>query len=854
MLDKKAQKIFKMKYATSPEETWEQACFRIASYIASAEESEENKKKFERIFFNLIYNSVFLPGGRIIANSGTNIKNLNNCFVLPIGDSRAEIYETLKNAAEIFAWGGGVGYDFSNIREEGAPIKTTRGQASGPLSFMSLFDQTGEVIQQASRRGAQMGMLRIDHPDVEKFIDFKSKPNSRNTRLLEEYKRNLELNSLDKKGIKYFKVLEKTLQDDQLSHFNISVILTDKFMESVNSGQGWDLISRVTGKSTKNLPAKDLLKQISKMTWESGDPGVYFYDRANEDNITSYLGDLVATNPCITGDTKILTVFDGPRIIKDLAKEGYDVLVYTWNPETKLPEISIMEKPKLTRKNADLVEVEFDSGLKVKCTPDHSFYTIRGEKTKAEDLRGGQSVRAFSVSIHPTDKHLRAHGWGDNKAKHKYVARMVYEYFYGEIPKGYIVHHKDWNEINNRPENLEAITPRKHNLIHGRSKRGRKYNHKVIRITKLTEKEDVYNGTVDGTHTYIISDPEPIAGIYSGIVSANCGEIPLMPYEPCCLGSLNLHSFYDGDRGLNLEFLEFSIRNAIRFLDNVQTLSYTPIEEINSWSKGLRRLGLGVMGFADLLAELEIPYGSEESIKLGNFLSWFISFFSWLESIELAKEKGKFPWYESDRVNLYPLEKVLNSKYSGGKFNIEEIRKIGLRNVSVTSIAPTGTIALLAGVNSGIEPFFALSYKRNITEGVGNIAKDYIIELNPILEKKLKKYGLTEEDIEQVISHVKEYGSLEGLEKIPEKLKRIFSTSHEISWREHVDIQATWQDYVTNAVSKTINCPEDSTVEDIYDIFIYMWNMGLKGGTIYRDKSKSFQILNVGVNNEVPKD
>ena len=848
MLSEKAQKIFKLKYAINGDETWEQTCFRVASYVASAEETEEKREEFTKKFFELIYNLVFIPGGRVLANAGTNIKNLNNCFVLPINDTRDSIYNTLKNSAEIFAWGGGVGFNFSKVREEGAPVNTTGGKASGPLSFMGLFDQTGEVISQASRRGAQMGILDIDHPDIERFINYKSTPNSRNTRLLEEYKRNLEVNGLDKKGTKYFKILEKTLQDDQLSHFNISVAVDDKFMKAVEEDSDYELKSRNTD-AVFTKKAKDLLTQMATMAWESGDPGIFFLDRTNEDNLVPYLGKLEATNPCITGDTKILTVYFGPRTIKELSEDGYNVLVYTWNPETKLPEISVMECPQITRRDVEVLEVEFDSGLKVKCTPDHKFYTFRGDKIEAKDLVPGQSVRAFSASIH-RDGHLRMHGWVGGKTKHRYVARSVWEYFNGPIEEGMILHHKDFNELNNRLENFELLTPSEHNSVHYPSRYAKgfrfKGNHKVVSIKKLDEKYDVYNGAVDNTHTYIISDENPIAGVMSGVVSANCGEIPLLPYEPCCLGSINLFSFVKNG-SIDFEFLEYVTRLAIRFLDDVQTLSETPIEEVNYWSKGLRRLGLGVMGLADLLAELELPYDSEDGENLGNYLSWFISFFSWLESIALAQEKGAFPLYDKNKINLQPVERVLHSRFSRGEFNFDVIREIGLRNVSVTSIAPTGTIALLANVNSGIEPFFALSYKRNITEGIGNTAKDYIIELNPILFKKLiGKY--TEEEIEEIKNYVQKYGSLEGYEKIPEKLKRIFSISHQISPYSHVDMQASWQEFITNAVSKTINCPQETTIEEIFNIYKYMYNSNLKGGTIYRDKSKTFQILNLPSN------
>jgi len=621
MLSEKADKIAKLKYYTDNNERWERLCWRVANHIA-----KDDKQSTE--FFQLIYNKIFIPGGRILANAGTKITNLLNCFVLGIEDSRVSIYQTLKDVAEVFAHGGGCGYNFSNIREEGAKIRTTGGYASGPLSFLTLFDQTGEVIQQASRRGAQIALLDIDHPDIEKYINFKSIPNSRNSRLMEEYQRNLELSKLDRNGKKYFKILEKTLQDDQLTHFNISVLITDEFMKAVEKNFSWGLVSRETGKIVKTVDARKLLRLISEHAWESGDPGLMMYDRVNEDNLVPYLGELKATNPC--------------------------------------------------------------------------------------------------------------------------------------------------------------------------------------------------------------------------------GEIPLLDGEPCCLGSLNLHSFYDENtNSINLEFLEFAVRKSVRFLDGVVTKTSLPVEKINNMTKGLRRLGLGVFGWADLLAELEIPYDSQDAKDLGEYLSWFISFFAWLESIELAKEFGPFPLYDKDKVNLHVIEKVLNSRFNPHKFNMEQVKEIGVRNVSVTTIPPTGTIAILADMNSGIEPYFALAYKRNITEGVGNTAKDYIIEVNPILFKKLEKYGV--ENLEEVKDHILEYGTLENCEKIPEKLKRVFKTAMEISPVDHVDNQVSWQKYITNAISKTINLPESATVEDIENILIYGWNQGTKGLTVYRNRSKLFQVLEVGVNNKDKK-
>lgn len=261
-------------------------------------------------------------------------------------------------------------------------------------------------------------------------------------------------------------------------------------------------------------------------------------------------------------------------------------------------------------------------------------------------------------------------------------------------------------------------------------------------------------------------------------------------------------------------------------------------------TKGLRRLGGGVMGFSDLLVELDIPYDSEEAVELSRKLSWFISFHSWETSFELAKERGSFKFYDKDKVDLTVVEKTLyNNPYQKSEIPIEELHKVGLRNVAVNSLAPTGSIALLGGVNSSIEPNFSLAYKRNITEGVGNIAKDSLFEINPALEGKLKDAGYSKEEIAEIISYSIEHGTIKNCPLVSKEIQNIFKTANEIHWKDHINIQSAWQEYVSNAISKTINVPENATIEDIFNIYIYMWQKGLKGGTIYRNNSKSFQIL-----------
>lgn len=296
-------------------------------------------------------------------------------------------------------------------------------------------------------------------------------------------------------------------------------------------------------------------------------------------------------------------------------------------------------------------------------------------------------------------------------------------------------------------------------------------------------------------------------------------------------------------KSINYNLLKETVKIGVRFLEDVTEIGEAPIDYINYMTKNLRRLGLGVMGFADLLVALDIPYDSEEAVKLSEYLSWFISYHAWLTSYELAKERGAFSFYDKDKVDFHIINKTLyDNPYHTFEVPFEEVKEVGFRNVSVTSIAPTGSIAIIGGVNSGIEPFFALAYKRNITEGVGNIATDSIFEINPALEGKLKDRGYSQEEINQIVEQAVNSGSLENA-PVSEDLKLLFKTANDIYWKSHVDIQAGWQKYISNAISKTINLPEDATVDTIEEIYFYMWRAGLKGGTIYRNNSKSFQIL-----------
>lgn len=867
-LNDKAKKVFALKYSTKKTKAWKETCRDIADFIAEGErpygKSNEEIKQVADKFYEYLYDLMFIPGGRIIANAGTGIKNLANCFVLGIEDSRTSIYHTLGDAAEVFAMGGGVGYSFSKLREEGADVQTTGGKASGPLSFMSLFDQTGEVIQQASRRGAQLGSLDVSHPDIEKFIHFKSQLNSRNTRLMDEYERNLHLTNGGKiKATKYEKVLEKTLLDDQLTHFNISVLLRDDFMNAVKNNADWDLISPSTGNVVKTVKAKDILYQMAEQAWESGDPGQLQYHAINRDNMVKYIGDIKATNPCFFPDTLIETI-NGRIPIKDITKETF---VYSMDENKKLT-IKKASASWVSRKNSETLIITINNGRKLIVTPDHQLYSKKRGWIEAKNLILGEELvglcrarRGAKYSgVKLSSEHNRAY-----RMEHKFI----YENINGKIPDNFDIHHIDNDSYHNVIDNFELLSHDKHSqltaltqpnnhqinsketgkfITHPNSKKGRKtliqmpyeLRSDFIGQPRVVSIEngpisDVYDISVEGTNNLIANY----------MVAHNCGEVPLLEGESCILASINLHQMYDKKlKNINYDLLKNVTKIITRFLEDVTEITEAPLDYINQMTKNLRRLGVGVLGFADLLVELNIPYESEEAIELSEYLSWFINFHAWETSFELAKERGAFGYYDKDMANLHVINKVLYfSPFEKSNINREKLRETGVRNVACTSIAPTGSIAIIGGVNSAIEPFFALAYKRNITEGIGNVAKDHIYETNPALERKLQEYGYDKEIVNKILEYSFDNGTLTGCDLVSEELQKLFKTANEISWKTHVDIQAAWQEYFSNAISKTINIPENSTVQDIYDIYLYMWEVGLKGGTIYRNNSKSFQIL-----------
>jgi ribonucleoside-diphosphate reductase alpha chain len=537
-------------------ETPAQLFMRVAKATAKIDEKYgEEPKESEKIFYDMMTRLEFVPNSPTLFNAGTEIGQLSACFVLPVGDSLESIFSAVKSMALIEKSGGGVGFDFSKLRPKGDIVRSTKGVASGPVSFMRVFDTSTEIIKAGGkRRGAMMGILRVDHPDIIEFITSKQK-------------------------------------SEFLSNFNISVAITGNFMKNLEENGEYWLINPRNKEKVKTLKTKDVWNLMAKSAWESGDPGVIFIDEINRYNPTPEIGRIEATNPC--------------------------------------------------------------------------------------------------------------------------------------------------------------------------------------------------------------------------------GEQPLLPYESCNLGSINLSRMVENEK-INWEKLRETVRNAVHFLDNIIDANNYPLKEIDAITRANRKIGLGVMGFADMLIKLGIPYDSEKALQLGENLMKFIKEEAHKKSVEIGEERGSFPNFEKS---------IWKDKYSA------------MRNATVTTIAPTGSISIIAGCSSGIEPIFAISFMRNVLGGTR------LFETNPLFETMAKKRGFYSAKLLEEIART---GSVQKIDGVPEDVKALFVTALDIQPDWHVKMQAAFQKYTDNAVSKTVNLPTEATVEDVRKVYELAWKLKCKGVTVFRYGSKPEQVLYVG--------
>jgi ribonucleoside-diphosphate reductase alpha chain len=542
------------KVIEAPEEMFR----RVAKAVAGAEDLYGgHPQEWEETFYNLLSNLKFLPNSPTLMNAGKDIGQLAACFVLPVDDSMNSIFDTLKNAALILQSGGGTGFSFSKLRPRSDIVRSTGGVASGPVSFMKIYNTATEVIKQGgARRGANMGILRVDHPDILDFIRIK-------------------------------------MSEGELTNFNISVALTDAFMDALEKDGKYELVNPRSKEPADKIRARIVFDAIVESAWATGDPGIVFIDRINRSNPTPHIGTMESTNPC--------------------------------------------------------------------------------------------------------------------------------------------------------------------------------------------------------------------------------GEQPLLPYEACILGSVNLSkyvrnsilkdssfTFRSMKEDVDLTSLTVDINAAVRFLDDAIDVNKYPVAEIERMHKGNRKIGLGVMGWADMLVLLGISYNSKKAFGLASNLMKFIRDAARQASTDLAKVRGVFPNFEGSIYDAPGMPKV--------------------RNATTTTIAPTGTLSIIAGCSSGIEPLFALAYKRLILDAELEEVNDYFFEI-------ARKKGFYTDDLK---ARIIERGTLKGIKEVPKDVRKLFRTAHEIPPEDHVEMQACFQEFTDNAVSKTINMPYRSKKEDVAKAFLLAYEKNCKGITIFR--------------------
>lgn len=539
---------------------------RVAGAIAAPDKLYDDNADIEALadtFYDMMTNLEFLPNSPTLMNAGRPLGQLSACFVLPVEDTMEGIFEAIKQAALIHKSGGGTGFSFSRLRPCGSAVNSTGGVASGPISFMKVFNMATEAVKQGgTRRGANMGILRIDHPDIMDFIDCKQ-------------------------------------NNKEITNFNISVGLTEKFMNAVEEGGDYELVDPHSKQVTGALNAREVFDHIVDAAWHNGEPGIIFLDRLNRDNVVPGSGEIESTNPC--------------------------------------------------------------------------------------------------------------------------------------------------------------------------------------------------------------------------------GEQPLLPYESCNLGSINLVRMLKEENGrysFDYDKLKRTVEKAVHFLDNVIDANKYPLPEIDFMTKQTRKVGLGVMGWADSLLRLGIPYHSDRAVALAEEVMRVITETGREKSRELAVTRGAFPLFSESTLSKEPPQ----------------------RNATVTTIAPTGTLSLLASCSSGVEPIFGYVYIRNIMDGTE------MIEVNPILREVLEKKGLY---TDALMKKIAAQGSLEGIEEIPAELREVFVSAHEVSPEYHIRMQAAFQKYTDNAVSKTVNFCNSATREEVAKVYNLAFRLGCKGVTIYRDGSRNEQVLNIG---QVKKD
>ena len=909
--------------------------WRVASAMA-AEEAKYAGSPYEpaelaRKFYDLMVSMRFLPNSPTLMNAGTPLGQLAACFVLPVGDSMEEIFDAVKFAALIHKSGGGTGFSFSRLRPKKSRVGSTGGVASGPVSFMRIFNTATEQVKQGgARRGANMGILRVDHPDILEFITCKEREN-------------------------------------ELSNFNISVAVTEKFMQAAEKGEDYELVDPRDGSVAGRLNAGEVFSLLVRKAWESGDPGIVFIDRINRDNPTPALGEIESTNPCVAGDTWVMTA-DGPRQARELtgriiplvldgkvrSSTGQGFFATGVKPVYRLQTregyaLRLTADHKVLRAGAETGRqgavwteaAQLAPGDRV-VLGDHRALavwpgryglaegylvglllgdgTLKQDKavlsfwTRAEAANGDgaphSGVMEAAFAFAQTQPHRADFtGWTSVAGRDEWrmslgalrsichalgmspgakritpeVERCSSEFSRGllgglfdadgsvqgtqqkgvsirlsqsdtatlEAVQRMLLRHGIASTIyRNRREAGEALLPdgkggrrayptkSQHELVVSgenmarfRELIGFRDEDKAARLDTLLAayrrkpNRETFLATVetlvpDGEETvFDIRVPGHNRFDACGLVVHNCGEQPLLPYEACNLGSVNLAAFHEpaAKDGIDWKGLADTVHLGVRFLDNVIDASRYPLDQITDMVHANRKIGLGVMGLADLLYLLRIPYDSPEALALAEKLMEHVQAEARSASKTLAAERGPFPAYPDSIF---------------GKRNLGPYR-----NATTTTIAPTGTLSIIAGCSSGIEPLFALSFARHVMDG------EKLVEANPHFVAALREAGAYSDAL---MEEVARKGSIAHIDLLPDDLREVFVTAMDIEPSWHLKMQAAFQKYTDNAVSKTVNLSNAATQDDIRDVYRMAYELGCKGVTVYRDGCKSAQVLYTG--------
>jgi ribonucleoside-diphosphate reductase alpha chain len=703
-------------------ETPDQLFHRVAVHIAavearhgaSADEVARRAATFERMMTRLD----FLPNSPTLMNAGRPLGQLAACFVVPVEDSTTGVFEAVRWAAEIQKTGGGTGFSFSRLRPAGDLVASTGGTASGPVSLMQVFDVATEAIKQGgTRRGANMGMLRVDHPDILEFIAIKLDP-------------------------------------QRMRNFNLSVAATDAFMAAVKAGTNYELVNPHTGNVDGVLDARRVFDAIANAAWSVGDPGLVFIDRINELQPTPESGMIEATNPCVTGDTLVWVEGRGLVPIETLVDTN--------------PRVATIDDDELVFRVATRVfrtgvrpvyRLTTSEGVRVRLTAEHRVATRRGD-VAASELRPDDHVRLVS---RPTV--LRGLDDAGRDARMRQIA-------------GWLADRGDHGDAD------------------------------WVAVSGLELEGEV--------EVFDLTEPTTNHFFANGLLVHNCGEQPLLPFESCTLGSIDVGRFVAG-ADFDWDRLRTTIHECVRFLDDVIDANRYPLAEIERATKATRKIGLGIMGWADALVLLDLAYDSEPALELAHRVAKFLEDESLAASEALAAERGPFP------------------AWRGSRWERDGHRP--LRNATTTTIAPTGTISIIAGCSSGIEPLYALAYRRNVLDGAE------LTEINPAFQRFAAERGIASPALFEAVAL---HGGVRGNSAVPADLQRRFPTAHDVPIAMHVRMQAAFQTYVHAAVSKTINLPRSATAGDVKAAYELAYELGCKGITVYRDGSREGQVLVTG--------